>query len=174
MKKLLLVATILLLLTGCYEPQTMETVSDKLEEPARGKKMQAVFQLPEEATLETMKNEENGSVYFCQDYVLTVQTTQSGDLKKTIQDTTGYPPEKLCIIQTMYADVQRYSFVWTAAAEQGQQVGRCVILDDGSYHYVLTAMADAEKAGELSRDQWQDVFSSYHLADPQDIVSSGS
>jgi hypothetical protein len=174
MKKLLLVSVLALLLTGCSKPETMETVSDKLEEPVIGKKMEAVFQLPEEATLETMKNEENGAVYFCQDYVLTAHTTQSGDLKKTVQDTTGYPPENLCVIQTMQGDVKRYSFVWTAVGEQGQQVGRCVILDDGSYHYVLTAMADAEKAGILSRDQWQDVFSSYHLADPQDIVSSGS
>ena len=47
--------------------------------------------------------------------------------------------------------------------EQGQQVARGCILDDGNYHYVLTALAEAERAGEFE-EVWQEIFSGYSLS----------
>ena len=36
------------------------------------------------------------------------------------------------------------------AGEGGDRVGRCVLLDDGHYHYVLTVLMDAGLAGDLA------------------------
>lgn len=174
MKKMLGILALMVLLAGCSQPETLETVTDQVEQPERGTKMHAMFQMPPDAVQDTMTDAENGKVYICTDYVLTANTTESGDLNQTVLETTGYTTEQLYMIETMQGDAKRYSLVWTSASETGQQVGRCVILDDGSYHYVLSAMADAEKAGELSQEQWLDIFSSFQLLHPQDVVNSGS
>ena len=59
--------------------------------------------------------------------------------------------------------MKRYEFVWAAAGEDGERLGRGVILDDGSYHYCLTAMrpADPEKTSQIV---WSQVFQSFGLS----------
>ena len=57
----------------------------------------------------------------------------------------------------------RYEFVWVSAGETGERLGRGVILDDGSYHYVMTVLRDAEST-ENSQIVWNDVFASFRLA----------
>jgi hypothetical protein len=48
--------------------------------------------------------------------------------------------------------------------ESGQLVCRAAVLDDGNYHYCLTAVAPAANAGELS-EQWNALFASLRLED---------
>lgn len=174
MKKLWIIGIMLLCLTGCKTQQSMETVSDTLLEPAVAQRQQAVVSLPAEASSQTISMDEVGTVYFCDGYVVTVNTVPAGDLHKTVTDATGFSPEQLCMIRTQKDGVTRHSCVWTAVTEEGDQVGKCVVLDDGAYHYVLTAMAPAQQMARLTEGDWKEIFGSFRLMHPQDVVSSGS
>ena len=169
-----LVPVLALLLTGCGKMESFETVTDQTVTPVETKKMVIMLDMPDNASLEAMESDENCSVYICDDYTLTTYTTEGGDIQKTILDATGFLPEQLDLIQTKQGNCTRYVCVWTAAGESGEQVGRCAVLDDGNYHYVLTAMADADAAGALAQGQWQSVFRSFRLLNPEEVVSSGS
>lgn len=174
MKKVWIVLLLAFMLTGCKEQKVYETMEDSVEIPVAGEKMEIFFNLPPEASQQVMSGEENGDIYFCNDYILTVQTTQAGDLEKTFLGATGFTPNQLSVMQTKQGDVTQYSCVFIAAGETGDQVGRCAILDDGHYHYILTAMADASLAGELSDGPWQGIFNSFSLISPDEVVDSGS
>ena len=52
-------------------------------------------------------------------------------------------------------------------------MGRAAILDDGSYHYVLTCMTDASNAHAL-QESWQTLFDSFTLAEPGEDPYTGS
>lgn len=174
MKKLWFILVFAVLLTGCKTGGELETVMDSPELPRQAEKMEMLISLPENAASTVMSSEEAGTVYFCDDFVLTMQTTQSGDLHKTVADTTGYPYDKLSVMETLQGKSKRYDCVWTAVGENGDQVGRCAVLDDGNYHYILTVMADAEKAGELTETLWNDVFTSFQIVKPDSAINSGS
>ena len=174
MRKLVILGLLLLLLSGCKAQEAYETMLDTLQELEQAVPMEIMVNLPEEAAKQAMSSEDSGSVYFCEDYVLTVQTLPGGDLRKTVLETTGYEMEQLSMIETVQGDAKRYVCVWSCVGENGDQVGRCALLDDGNYHYVLTAVADEEKAGRLTEDVWDDVFRSFRLIAPEDKVSSGS
>lgn len=164
----------LLLLTGCSPSRELETVSDTMVQPQRGEMQQMVINLPETAAAAVMSAEETGTVYFCDDFVLTMQTVESGDLQRTLMDTTGYMPNQLPVMETVQGDAKRYDCIWTAAGEAGDQVGRCAVLDDGNYHYILTVMADANKSAELTQSVWNSLFSTYRIAPEEEGLNSGS
>jgi hypothetical protein len=88
-----------------------------------------------------------------------LETMASGDLDATIRSLTGYGSDRLTVIRTGYHDTDRYDFVWSAAGESGERLGRGAILDDGTYHYCLSVLRDPEE----SLIVWQDVFSSFSL-----------
>ena len=79
------------------------------------------------------------------------------------QRLSGRKPEELTVMETERDGVRRYEFVWAAAGEQGDRLGRSVILDDGNYHYTLTILRDAGLA-KNSQIIWNDVFRSFSLA----------
>ncbi len=174
MRKWWMIPILALLLTGCGKSEDFETVMDQTITPVEAEKMVIMLDMPDDASLEAMESDENCSVYICDDYSLTTYTVEGGDIQKTILEATGFLPEQLDLIQTKQGDCTRYVCVWTAAGETGEQVGRCAVMDDGSYHYVLTAMADADVAGTLAQNEWQSVFRSFRLINPEDVVSSGS
>lgn len=174
MGKLMVMGLLIALLCGCTNQESYETMMDASLQPMQAKKMEIMVDLPEEAAKQAITTEESGSVYLCDEYMLTVQTLPGGDLQKTVLQATGFLPEQLPMIETAQAGVKRYICVWTSAGEAGDQVCRCAILDDGSYHYILTAMADEEDAGRLSESVWREIFASFRLIAPEDVVSSGS
>lgn len=174
MRKWCVALALLLLLSGCGKTEKYETVMDQTVMPEKEDKMVIMLDLPDNASLQTMESTADCNVYICDDYTLTAYTADGGDIHKTILEATGFPPEQLDIIRTQQGDWKRYVCVWAAAGEPGELVGRCAVLDDGSYHYVLTAMSDAEAAGELSQNEWQSVFRSFRLINQEDVVSSGS
>ena len=104
---------------------------------------------------------------------MTVQTLPGGDLNQPFLQCTGFPVSGLQIMHTKIDGIKRYETVWASSAEDGERVGRIAVLDDGSYHYVLTVMADAQKAGQLT-DTWQTLFRTLRIEDPKNIVNSGS
>ena len=86
-----------------------------------------------------------------------------GDLEKTVNELCGYSADTLQLLQSREGELKRIDWVWTCAGEGGDQVGRAMVLDDGSYHYCLTAMADADVVGTLE-DQWNRVFTSFAIS----------
>lgn len=174
MRNTIVICLLALLLTGCAAEESFETMMDEVSNPVRAEPMHILIDLPEEAAKQAMSSEENGSVYLCEDYVLTLQTLPGGDLHKTLREATGFEREELALIETVQEEATRYVCVWSSLGENGDQIGRCAVLDDGNYHYVLTAMADEEKAGKLSSGAWESVFSSFRLIEKEDMVNSGS
>ena len=173
MKKICVILLVMVLLTGCGGNSALETVSDVPYTPVIANLKRIQLQLPPELSAPVLESEESGSLYICDTYSLTVQTAPSGDLKKTILDTTGLDQGKLDVLQTRRGDAKCYHWVWTANSETGTQIGRACVLDDGAYHYILTALADEKYGGEV-QSQWREIFASFSLATEKGPISTGS
>lgn len=164
MKKILIMlVAAALLLCGCGPQETFETVLDALDTGELESAKQVTFELPKEAAVTTMESTDGAVLYLCDGYNLFVQTLAGGDLNRTIKQVTGYPKDQLTVMQTQMGQNRKYSCVWTAAGEGGDQVGRAVILDDGSYHYCVSVMADAQVSGKLM-PVWQELMSSVSVS----------
>lgn len=162
MKRLAIFLVLVFLFAGCGAQQTFETVADEYLLPAANTRREVSLVLPEDANVQAMQDTEGGTLYLCDAYTLTVQTKESGDLNRTFLDATGFPIDELQILSSRQGDNKRYEAVWTAAGESEPQIGRICILDDGSYHYVLTAMTSASVAGQ-NQKALQEIFSSFDL-----------
>lgn len=161
MKKLWIILACTLLLCGCSAEQTLETLSDTYFQPAKSPQ-EIDLTLPQEAAAQAVQSDKEEKLYLCDGYVLTVQTFSAGDLNDTLLQLTGRGRDQLTLLQTQQGEAKCYETVWSAAGETGDQIGRALVLDDGSYHYAVTVMADAGLAGQLS-DTWQTVFDSVNL-----------
>lgn len=162
MKKLVIILLLAALLAGCGATETFETVADEYLLPVSSTRQEVSLALPEQADVQVMKDAEGGALYLCNGYSLTVQTAESGDLGRTIETATGFPREQLQVMESRQGEYKRYEAVWAAAGENEPQIGRICVLDDGAYHYVLTAMTDASAAGQLQKEL-QAVFASFSL-----------
>lgn len=163
MKKLCCVILVTVMLSGCAVQSAFETIGDILDMPVIALKREVQLQLPKEATAPVLQSEDGGMLYLCDGYTLTIQTLSAGDLDRTMREVTGFSKDQLTVMETEQADTLRYDCVWSAAAEEGDQVGRSVILDDGYYHYAVTVMADFASAGELAKI-WQTLLTSVTLS----------
>ena len=172
MKKLCAVLALTLLLTGCGKQQTVETVNDVYEQPTPLTCQQVVLELPQDTAVPVMESDA-GKLYICESYTISQQILESGDLKATVCSVSGFAPEELKIVKTRRGDTERYDFVWTAAGETGEQVCRACILDDGAYHYVLTATADASQGSQV-QSVWREMFNSFRLVSPEMPLHTGS
>lgn len=159
--KILVVMMLMTLLTGCGSV-TYEVVSDEFAVPEMPQPREVHFFLAEESVMPAMESEA-GQLYLCGDYDVVSQTLEGGDLDRTVRAVSGYGPEELTLIQTASGEVDRYEFVWTSCSDGGQQIGRATLLDDGSYHYVLSATIDAELM-EQYQEIWNGIFETYELA----------
>ena len=173
MKKLILVAGIALLLSGCKAQPTFETLSDEYVQPVSVQTHQMALALPEDAAALTVQSDEGGSLYFCDGYTLAVQVLPAGNLNGTLLQTTGFEEDALHLMKTQPDGIRRYDWVWTAAGEGEPQICRGALLDDGVSHYVLTCMGDASR-GEQLQQTWQEIFSSFSLLSQEEIIRTGS
>lgn len=173
MKKCLLLAGLMLLLTGCGSQETFETITDDYVQPVMAQMQQVVISLPVDATVSVLKSDTEGTIYLCDGYTVTLHTAESGDLDKTLRTATGFSAEDLPVIQTEYGGVTRTDSVWTAAGESEEQVGRVTVLDDGNYHYVLTCMTGASQM-ETLQPVWGELFDSFRLVSAQMDLNTGS
>lgn len=161
MKKIVVLVLLMMLLCGCTEAETLETVSDELVQPVMAQPREIAVSLPGEVSIPTMEGD-TGRMYLASDYEIYIQTLASGDLNATVQTVSGYEKDALTVLNTSSDGVQRYDFVWSCAGENGDRIGRGVILDDGNYHYVMTVLRDAETT-ESTQIVWNDVFDSFQL-----------
>ena len=173
MKKLCSLLLITLLLTGCGGKETRETISDVYDVPTVAVMQKLAIQLPSDMSLPVLESAEAGQLYLCDDYWVTVQTVTSGDLAQTIYNITGMSKDKLDILQSKQGDVKRYQWVWSSNSADGIQVGRACVLDDGAYHYIVTAQATEAVAGNL-QSVWQEIFASIHLTAEKEPINTGS
>lgn len=162
MKKCWIIVSLLLCLTGCAAEETFETVADEPVQPVMAQPGQILVELPDGVVAPTMESD-SGTLYLSQDYEIMIQTMEGGDLTGTIQSVSGYSKEDLTVMETEQDGLKRYEFVWATAGEEGDWLGRAVILDDGNYHYVMTVLRDAA-AAEDTQVVWSSVFSSFTLA----------
>ena len=162
MKKLGLILSLCLLLTGCGSAEIYETVEDDMLLAVAAVPKQIQVTLPEEAILPTMESD-HGQIFICRDYDVTVQTLPAGDMRRTIAEVSGFDAEDLQVIKTRQNEMERTEFVWSATGELGNTVGRAAVLNDGNYHYVLTATIAADKCREY-QEIWNGLFESFHLA----------
>lgn len=158
----MLILAMMLLLTGCGDEETLETIADEAVRMVSAQPREIRVDLPEEAVLPAMESD-SGVLYMCKDFDVSIQTLDGGDLQKTIRTVSGYSADDLTVLQTADGDFTRSEFVWTTAGEFGDQVGRAAIVDDGHYHYVLTAMIDAENAWQY-QEIWNGMFESFTVS----------
>lgn len=159
MKKLCFLLVFVLLLAGCQAAPTFETMDDVYAPQVQSAPKQVALALPED--VQTVAGGD-GKLYLCDGYEVTVQTLSSGDINSTLRQLTGFASDGLTTVQTAASGVTRYACVWTAAGENGDTVGRAVVLDDGQYHYCVTVMGSADGAGELA-PAWTQILNSIEL-----------
>ena len=147
-----------LLLCGCQSEETMETVADEWLIPVMAQPREISLRLPEDLAMPVLE-QDSRQLYMGEGYELMLDVLDAGDLANTVRSMCGYEKENLTMIQTQQEGLERYDFVWTAAGETGERLGRGVILDDGNYHYCLSALRDQGDTPIV----WQDVFSSFGL-----------
>ena len=152
---------LLLLLCGCGAEQTLETVADEIVLNVSAQPREVLLTLPKETLLPAMETE-SGTLYLCDGYDVAIQTLSSGDLDATVRQVCGFTKEELTVMQTAVGELACYEFVWTAATDLGEQVGRAMILDDGDYHYALSAVAPAKNAEEY-KEIWNGIFVSFGI-----------
>ena len=158
MKKFIWMVLLAALLTGCTAEETLETVSDEWVVPVMAQPREVSVRLPED-TVAPVLEQDGRRLYMGRDYEIMLETLSSGDLSATIRSLCGYEQDQLTVLETRQGDYSRYDFVWTMAGETGDRLGRAVILDDGEYHYCMSAIRDQ---GD-TQIPWRDVFGSFSL-----------
>lgn len=163
MKRIWIILICALCLSGCSSTQVMETISDDLAVSAQAVASRVEISLPAEEDATVLSADDGSKLYLCEDYVVTVQTLSGGDLERSVQAVTGFEKDSLTVIKTDRDGLVSYECAWCAAGEGTDQVCRTVILDDGTYHYAVTVMADYTQAGALN-ETWQAVLDSVALS----------
>ena len=161
MKKCWIFLILPLLLCGCAAEETYETIADDIVQSVMAQPKEITVSLPDNAVAPVLESDSE-QVYFCEDYEIVIETLSAGDLDATIQSVSGYSKENLTVMETEQDGVKRYDFVWASAGENGDMLGRAVILDDGSYHYCMSVLRDAATT-ETSQITWSTVFNSFTL-----------
>lgn len=151
-----------LLLAGCAAEETLETVADELDIPVMAVPRDVSVSLPGETDLGAVEGS-TGRIYLANDYYVTIETLDAGDLDKTIREMSGFHREDLTVLETKEDDVKRYEFVWVSAGEKGEQLGHGIILDDGNYHYCMTVLRDADQ-DTGTQVVWDEIYQSFSLA----------
>ena len=94
MKKILVWLVLALSLAGCGGAEVFETVGDEMVQSVMAEPREIRLTLPEEAVLPAMETD-NGTIYICQNYDVSIQTLESGDLEGTIRSVSGFDLEDI-------------------------------------------------------------------------------
>lgn len=162
MKKWWVILCLLVFLPGCAAAQTMETVGDDWLTPVDAPLGQIELDLPVSAMTEASVGDENGRIYLCDGYDLTVQILDRGDLDRTCRAICGLEADRVTMLQRGNADQKRWEWAWSCVGEDGDWIGRATVIDDGNYHYCVTVMAPAAASAGLE-GEWTALFGSFEV-----------
>jgi hypothetical protein len=162
-KKWWIILCCAVLFTGCASSDTFENVDDELLQPVMAQVGQINLVLPPEASSQTMLGSDTDKLYFCDGYTAMVQIMDRGDLDKTCRRLCGFGADGVNILETAAGTGKRYDWVWTAAGEGGDVLGRAAVIDDGKYHYCVSLLADDDTAGELE-GSWSKLLNSFYVS----------
>ena len=140
-KKLCWVLAAVICLSGCgstTEP-VMETVADGIVEPVEAESKPIAVWLPEEAAAQTVAD--GTECYTWGETELRIQTMAGGDIRATLRTLTGLDPEQLTVMEYERDGIQLYQTVWSCTSEAGVSLGRCMVADDGNYHYCISMVS---------------------------------
>jgi len=163
MKKIVAILMLAVLLCGCSAAETFETVNDDMEQPVMGQVKKVSLTLPESAASPVVNTDDGARLYLCQGYDLAVQTLVGGDINRTVTALCGYETDKVRLMESNQDGDKRYEWVWSAVGEDGDQIGRAVVLAQGDYHYCVSVMALAQSAGALEQE-WTALFASLRVS----------
>ncbi|MBE6950660.1 MAG: hypothetical protein E7451_04910 [Ruminococcaceae bacterium] len=144
MKILLWMVVLMMCFTGCgadAEP-VFETVEDEIVEVAAAEPAPISVWLPDGAAAQTMA--ETGECYVWGECELRIQTLDGGDIRATLEQLTGLSADKLTVMEYERDGMQLYQTVWSCTSEEGITLGRCMVADDGNYHYCVSLTAPEE------------------------------
>lgn len=161
MKKWFVVFLAALFLAGCSAQDVFETVADEYVASAMAMPREISVRLPDGAS-SPVGGSDGAQIYLSEEYELIIETRSGGDFGATVSAISGFDPEDLTIVETRRDGIKRYDFVWTSAGEGIDRLGRGVILDDGTYHYCMTAIRNADQTNR-TQIVWRDVFESFSL-----------
>jgi hypothetical protein len=161
MRKMLLFVLAFLFLPGCGAKEVFETLGPVLHQPDQPAAMATLqLALPPSAALQTVAATDK--LYECDGFSLILQTIPAGDFRGTVRTLSGYDPSVLTLIKSGSDICRRFDWVWTSMGENGELICRAAVLDDGNYHYCVTAIAPAASGGALT-SQWNALFASLSL-----------
>lgn len=149
MKKMVWVLAAVLCFSGCASitQPVMETVADEIVEQVKAESKTIAVWLPEEAAAQTVAD--GIECYTWDETELRIQTVAGGDIRATLRMLTGLDPEHLTVMEYERDGVQLYQTVWSCTSEDGVSLGRCMVADDGNYHYCITMVSpDHAQVGE--------------------------
>lgn len=154
--KIIVLLCVCALLAGCAAAPTFETLGPvQHEQPAVRKTASA--DIPADAL--ELENGTDGA-WLCGSYYLEIRTRQAESLAETVQVLSGCEEDNLTVMTLSDHGMKRYEWVWTAMSEEGRQLGRAVVLDDGAFHYCLSAVGPAEQGSSLAAE-WNTLFSTF-------------
>ena len=141
MSKIVFLLLLMMCLTGCMrqERPVMETVDDELVAQIAAEPKPMSVWLPDGAAKQTMAGA--GECYTWGECELRLQTMTSGDIRTTLEQLTGLSPDRLTVMEYEREGLQLYQTVWSSAGEEGITMGRCMVADDGEYHYCLSLLS---------------------------------
>ena len=155
MKKIVWILAVVLCFAGCADmtEPVMETVADGIVEPVAAEPKPMAVWLPDDAAAQTMAEGETGECYTWGASELRIQTLDGGDILSTLRKLTGLDPERLTVMEYERDGVQFYQTVWSMTGEEGVSLGRCMVADDGNYHYCISLVSpeDTDVADDYAR-----------------------
>lgn len=141
MRKFVFLLVLMLCLAGCADAPVMETVADGIVQPVAAEPKEMFVWLPEVAAAQTMADGQTGECYTWGDCEVRIQTLTGGDIRATLRSLTGLDPEKLTVMEYERDGLQLYQTVWSMTGEEGVSLGRCMVADDGAYHYCISLLS---------------------------------
>lgn len=141
MKILVCLLALVLALSGCGEADVpvMETVGD-VYEVVQAEPEDIYVWIPDGAAAQTMA-EDDVRCYSWEGCELRIQTMNGGDIGSTLQKLTGRSADGLTVMEYERQGLQLYQSVWSCTSEEGVTLGRCLVADDGNYHYCVSLLS---------------------------------
>lgn len=145
MKKWLWLMPLVPLLCGCAGEQAVfETIGPEAYAEVSAPEPEAIsVWLPDEAAVRSV-SEDGQEIYVWEDYELRLETRPGGDLDGTLTALTGQQPGALTVMSHEADGIRLYQTVWSATGEEGVTLGRCMVADDGDYHYCVSLLSPEE------------------------------